>query len=252
MAVFASAASAVTIIDQNFDDTTVFPTNTGITVTGDNNSTIGRWAQNDGTPPVPTPLVDPAPSYVGDQSVQVTRTGGGTTGFLGYRGDGTSINLATDPSFIVQFSVYRDTATSSFIANANNSGTFQSNVPLAIYVDSAGGINTQFYPDGGWVTRGDLVIPQATWTQVELAVNTVDHTYDLFATVGAGPTTQLLDNYGYVSATLGNVNGIAFLPQVSTFQVDDVFVGTEAIPEPAMTSILLLGSGLVLTRRRQR
>lgn len=248
---FASVASATVIFNQNFDNTVDFPTGVGISATGDGTTSGGRWARNDSATPTPTPNADPVPAYSGDQAMLITRTGPGTTGLLGYRSDGSEI---TGGTFTFQFSVYRVDSNSTFTANVNSdTSTVNSSAPLGIYIDSAGDVYTTFTSGSGYVFR-NLNIPQSTWTQLRQVVDMTAGTYDLFATVGAGSETQILDDYAYNTSGISSAAAVAFMPAPpdgNTFYVDDVFLGNEAVPEP-MSGGILLGSGMFLLSMRRR
>lgn len=248
---FASAASATVIFNQNFDNTVDFPTGVGISATGDGTTSDGRWARNDSTSPTPTPLADPAPAYSGDQAVRVTRNGPGYTGLLGYRSDSSAI---TGGTFTFQFSVYRNTSDSSFTVNVNSdTTTANNNAPLGLYIDQFGDVYTTYSGGSGYGPRG-LNIPQSTWTQFRQVVDMTTGKYDLYATVGAGSETQILDDYAYNTVDISSAAAVAFMPANptgNTFFVDDVFLGDEAVPEP-MSGGILLGSGMLLLPMRRR
>ncbi|MCC6421889.1 MAG: hypothetical protein IT447_00240 [Phycisphaerales bacterium] len=252
LALMASVSSAAVVFNQNFDDTGVFPTNVEIGATGDGGTTGGRWSRNDSTSPTPTPKADPAPAYSGDQAMLITRNGSGVTGLLGYRDD-SSTNIASG-TFTFQYSIYRNTSDASFSANVNdNTSTAQNSSPLGLYIDSTGDLNTMSSDNVGYVPRG-VNIPQATWTQIRQVVDIDTGKYDLFATIGAGSETQILNDYPFKTSAFGGAGSVAFTPSGTvgnTFYVDDVFLGNQPVPEP-MSGGILLGGGLLLLAQRRR
>lgn len=255
IAMLSPLSFATTIFNQNFDDTSIFPTGVGISATGSGVAPQGRWARNDSTTPTPTPEPNPVPKYAGDQAMLITRNGGGVTGLLGYLFD-DSVNIPSG-TFYFQASVYRTDANSSFSINVNNGSLSQSDAPLEIYVDPTGEVSTM-YSGGGLTDRG-ISIPQATWTTFEEVVNMDTGKFDLYATIGNGAKTQVLNGYSYPTGSgysLSNVNGVAFGPSGTvgnTFYVDDVYLGTNPppVPEPVTGALVLVGGAILAMRRRR-
>lgn len=253
LALLASVSSAAIVFNQNFDNTTDFPTGIGISATGDGGSSGGRWSRNDSTTPTPTPNADPAPAYSGDQAMLITRNGSGVTGLLGYRNDNTTnINSGT---FTFQYSIYRNTSDASFTANVNDdTSTAQSASPLGLYINASGDLYTMYSDGSGFVPRS-VTIPQSTWTQIRQVVDIDTGKYDFFVKIGAGSETQILNDYPYQTSAFNGAGAVAFTPSGAvgnTFYVDDVFLGNEVVPEPMSGGILLGGGLLLLTRRRRR
>jgi hypothetical protein len=256
IAILAPTVSATTIFNQNFDDTSIFPTDVGISATGSGVAPEGRWAQNASTTPTPTPRVDPAPAYAGDQAMQMRRNGGGVTGLLGYLSD-DSITLPTSGTFYFQYSVYRTDANTSFTANVENSTLINSNYPVGIYVAPDGTLEASYSTDNGYAPRPSadpFVVQQGVWTTLRYVVNQDAGTWDLFASDNNGEV-QILSNYPYATAHLGAVNEVAFTPSGdvgNTFYVDDVYLSTDPkpVPEPVTGALAVAGGALLLLRRR--
>lgn len=250
LAAGGSTSMGASIIDQNFDDTSVFPVNTPLSAAVGSTANSGaRWAANDGAPNLPTPVADPVPSSAGDQAIRVRRNGGGVTGLLGYRGVDTAFSSGIVSA---QYSIYREAADSAFIVNVENVVNMQNVFPLGIYITTTGEISNMGSDLSGYVGRG-VNVPQSTWTKIELLVDLDNNTYDLLATIGANPTTMVLDNYPF-NAVLGDLNAFAFLPQGSvgnTFLVDNVSLTSPPVPEPASVGAIMIAGATAVVRRRR-
>ena len=229
--VFAVPASARVVLDQNFDDTSVFPPDSSGWY-GNSSTTAGRW----GDFVYPNgPYVTNSDSYSASQSLEVIRGAGRPIGYV--------LDAVDTDVFEVSYAVKPVTNGSSACVIFLSPGS-SIDFALALYVRDNG--NVQYY-NGSWTDTG-AAVPMEQWSTIKQVATVSTNTYDLYVN---GSFVDTFNNTAY--PILSGVARIHFYPQGAAGNVtlfDDIQI--TAVPEPATMALLGLGSLIMLRRRGKK
>lgn len=251
------SASAVPIIDQNFDSFPAGDFSGGIAAgLGDPDTTAGQWF-NFGAPNQVS--IDTTRSVSGSNSLKVTR--GSADQVYGRRLSDT-IDPTAVPGVQLSFYANRDSADGGEMIVGLSGAGAAFDFDGSIRWNEAGVIAVW---DGSTyvATNNQVELPDDAWVKIDLLYEFADATSGNL-TISATPvSTGVLSNVGTFAFSgygLGNPGGIAILASnftgaspggsIATAYFDDVTL--QAVPEPGSMALLGLGTVLVAMRRRSQ
>lgn len=216
------STASIPVLKQNFDDTSVFLTETAMDYPG--RGVVGRhggiWRRaGGGTDPRPTT----GQAYSGTQSLRVTRDDGGT--LIG-RTEAAFVDVDVDSRFEASFRLYRD-PNASVIANIN-SGDGTQGAPLAVSlsIESDGRLKIRNAGDNTYdnSNMATVNIPANQWVGLKMEVDLINARTHTYYDDGSGYVQ--VDNHGFDITGLADVNAISFIPQtpetLKSCYIDDV------------------------------
>lgn len=257
-----TASAATVLIDQNFDDTSMFPLNSTISQggVGDAGTSAGLWtaSADDYQPQI---VADPA--NASNHVVAVKRHAYGLTSLFGHSDD-----AITSGVFSYQYSIYLpDANEASMAVNINNQTAVENGSPLPIgqqfraYSDND--VIVSSTPDEALVSGHEVwgyglgangAIPVATWNTIRAVVDMDQGTWSMYLTSGANPEVTVFTDRALRTGDLSNVSAIGFYPQYPN--TDHVVyldnISLARVPEPASLGLLGLGGLAMLIRRKRK
>lgn len=234
-------AQATVILDQDFDDTSVFTPNTAIDTigVGDSATVGGHWkGTSDSSSLPPTPKADPDGGA--GQAVNILRPSSGAfSSLVGTRSDAS----ISSGAFVYELSVYRPSQFGSVVINIQDSGSLTSTFPIGLYIQQpTGTVAVRNLAGNAWENTS-ASLSEDVWHDFRAVVDMDAGQWDLYV-----DDTAVFTDRAFDTNSLSSVNGLMVIPQQSEIYLDNVLI---AVPEPA--SIGLMGAGvLMLVGRRAR
>lgn len=260
----AAVDAAVIILDQGFENTTAFPTDTQLTtsttdVIGKAGGTGGEWWAS-ALPTTNYPAARTTTVHSGNQSLEIPRNTSSNAQVYA-RND----TLSADSGLIALEFYFKRGTGGGFTAKALKSGTNLTNVPtvyiipdnrFAVYNSVDKDPVTAGSQGAGWQTldingtaTGNGTLNATTWYGVKMVINLDAKTYNTYLDQGTG-FEQVGFDTPYTDSLTG-VNAVNFAPADGTAFIDDVKL--TIVPEPTgAAAVGLLVGGSLLGRRRSR
>jgi hypothetical protein len=232
-------AHAVVLIDQKFDDTSVFVNESqlGLPGTGDSSTTAGLWRQGLSAP---GGSVANAQSYSGAQSISTVRTTFGKGQVLGFVNDGATSGMV-ETSFRFRKASDPNSGASFRLGYSNDIAVFD-NIDLGVEIN---GDNSVFVVDGGSpvpvIAQVDADPANPTWHAFKLVVDVTAKKYDVYYSADATDANFAAVYIGATVPTIfsdgGKVNCMWWGPNFDghTVYIDDAYLTADAIVPPSLT-----------------
>lgn len=258
----AAAAESAAIIEQDFDDTSVFtPVGGSVHNKGVTTNAGARWQSLNTAGGVVQPTMENSTSHSAAQSIHMARgaTGGTTATMIGTRDPAATVSSG----LVEEIIWFSREANGGFIfhgasqAENNNAGTAK------VFIgdnnlSNPGGVDTATLnvydknktPSPGYVATTFTALQPNTWYGVRMVVDLDSDTYDTYIDTGSG--WQLAKTAGYVASGAGSLTNIHMVqvnPQSGSYFIDDIYVAP--VPEPAALGLAgIVGAFALLKRRR--
>jgi hypothetical protein len=242
---FVGTAQAAVLIDQNFDDTSVFVNGAqlGLPGTGNSSTTAGLWRQGLSAP---GGSVANDQSYSPSQSITTVRTTFGKGQVLGYvdNAQGLTSGLA-ETSF--RFQRATSSAAASFRLGYSSDIAVFDNINLGVEINTDGTVNVVDNASPIQILTG---VTSSTWHAFKLLVDIGAKKYDVYYSADATDAGYGLVYSGATVPTLyssgGSVNCMWWGPNFDggTVYFDNAYLA--GVPEPSSMMLFALG-GLALS-----
>jgi hypothetical protein len=207
-----------------------------------------NWLQDRGTDSDVTVVSDSLTAYQGSQFLSLNYSTGGSPRLYQTGFEGTAVNTAD--TYVLSMALrFTNTGHNGLGTNLNGDG----GPPVAVntFFNAAGDI---FKVIGNTYTDLGVTIATDTWYNVTYVVKPA--TLDYQFTVQHASDAPILDiDLPYSSGTaITSWNDIVFTQDAgvgNAFQIDNMSFTDVPVPEPMTGSLLLIGGGLLVLRRRR-
>ena len=248
-ALITAACADTVVLRQNFDNTTIFPTNTGLGNNnhGDGTTEGGTWIA-ESTSGDPTPVT--SQYYSATQSLRMSLGATGNAGLVGTR---TNDSILTG-TFELTMEVYEETADATWWVTTAET---LKRVNLAMGIASSGGVFKVL--NNGLVVSANVStvsVPLNQWVGIKISGDLDTQIWSAYVDTGSGWT--LIDSRSFDktkvidTATNTGINTIFFRPTVRNptgkVYIDNVLL---TVPEPATLGLLGMGGLLALLKRKK-